>query len=194
MIRNLESRHSMEDTWGPDGEVTLPNGETLQVYRRVSRPSLLANIREWLNRWFRQKPVNWVEEELLPGEHYRVPEHVAAVRLKVDATSYAWAAAAQEQNREQVVEPPRNVVDSPVLCQNTAVGDMNPFRRAGLGWSTQEEEILRAKFSAGRALHLIASDHGRSVKAITARLERLGLIQWHHQFGAFVDQTGRKVS
>lgn len=194
MIRNLESRHSLEDTWEPDGEVTLPNGETLQTYRRVRRPGPTWSILEWLSRWFRRKTVNWIAEELLPEERYSVPEHVAAVRLKVDATSYTWAAAAQEQNREQVVEPPRNVVDSPVLCQNTAVGDTSPFRRAGLGWATQEEEILRAKFSAGRALHLIASDHGRSVKAITARLERLGLIQWHHQFGAFVDQSGRKVS
>jgi hypothetical protein len=49
-------------------------------------------------------------------------------------------------------------------------------RNVGRPWSAEEEEQLRAEFRAGDALPGIAARHHRTVAAIEARLERLGLI------------------
>ncbi|MDA8347468.1 MAG: hypothetical protein M0038_01455 [Pseudomonadota bacterium] len=46
----------------------------------------------------------------------------------------------------------------------------------GLGWTTKEEEQLRSEFAAKEPLNAIASGHGRTLRAIEARLERMGLI------------------
>lgn len=46
----------------------------------------------------------------------------------------------------------------------------------GIGWTTKEEEQLRSEFAAKTPLIEIAARHGRTLRAIEARLERMGLI------------------
>ena len=46
----------------------------------------------------------------------------------------------------------------------------------GRDWTTQEEEELRSEFAATEPLTAIAARHGRTLRAIEARLERMGLI------------------
>jgi hypothetical protein len=46
----------------------------------------------------------------------------------------------------------------------------------GQPWTQSEEQQLTAAFKAGEALPEIASRHGRTLTAIEARLERLGLL------------------
>jgi len=46
----------------------------------------------------------------------------------------------------------------------------------GLPWTSDEERALISEFQAGDALTDIATKHGRTLRAIEARLERLGLI------------------
>jgi hypothetical protein len=48
--------------------------------------------------------------------------------------------------------------------------------RHGLSWSANEDDRLRAAFSAGEAIAAIAAEHERKIGAITARLVKLGLI------------------
>lgn len=49
-------------------------------------------------------------------------------------------------------------------------------RNLGRAWSEAEEARLTAEFSSGEALPAIAAQHHRTIAAIEARLERLGLI------------------
>lgn len=46
----------------------------------------------------------------------------------------------------------------------------------GRAWTTEEESRLLAEFKGGDSPADIASKHGRTLRAIEARLERLGLI------------------
>jgi hypothetical protein len=46
----------------------------------------------------------------------------------------------------------------------------------GSSWTKDEEGVLVAAFKAGDALSAIAARHGRTLRAIEARLEKLGLI------------------
>ena len=46
----------------------------------------------------------------------------------------------------------------------------------GLPWTSDEERALISEFQAGDPLPDIAAKHGRTLRAIEARLERLGLI------------------
>jgi hypothetical protein len=47
----------------------------------------------------------------------------------------------------------------------------------GKTWSEEEEQALRAAFGSGDPVTAIAARHGRTVRAIEARLERLGLLR-----------------
>ena len=47
----------------------------------------------------------------------------------------------------------------------------------GRSWSADEESSLVTAFKAGDALAEIATRHGRTLRAIEARLERLGLLK-----------------
>jgi hypothetical protein len=47
----------------------------------------------------------------------------------------------------------------------------------GRPWRAAEEDALASEFRAGAALGAIAAHHGRSLAAIEARLERLGLLE-----------------
>jgi hypothetical protein len=46
----------------------------------------------------------------------------------------------------------------------------------GRAWSVDEEQGLIARFQGGESLAGIAAQHGRTLRAIEARLERLGLL------------------
>lgn len=46
----------------------------------------------------------------------------------------------------------------------------------GKTWTGGEERTLRDEFKAGEPVQLIATKHGRTIRAIEARLEKLGLI------------------
>jgi hypothetical protein len=67
----------------------------------------------------------------------------------------------------------------------------------GRAWTSEEEGTLVAAFQSGDALADIAARHGRTVRAIEARLERLGLLtpeqrSTHNSFVSSV--TGRNTS
>jgi hypothetical protein len=49
---------------------------------------------------------------------------------------------------------------------------------AGVGksWSNDEERKLREEFTNGEPIPLIATKHARTIRAIEARLERIGLL------------------
>jgi hypothetical protein len=49
-------------------------------------------------------------------------------------------------------------------------------RNIGRSWSAQEQASLIDAFQSGQALADIASRHGRTLRAIEARLEKIGLI------------------
>ncbi len=46
----------------------------------------------------------------------------------------------------------------------------------GRAWSSDEEQALVAEFQRGETMAAIAALHGRTLRAIEARLERLGLL------------------
>jgi hypothetical protein len=46
----------------------------------------------------------------------------------------------------------------------------------GKRWTPEEEAEVRAKHAAGNSTEEIAASHGRSVKGIEARLEKLGVL------------------
>ena len=48
--------------------------------------------------------------------------------------------------------------------------------KVGKGWTEEEEQRLRDEFNRSEPLPLIATKHGRTLRAIEARLERLGLL------------------
>ena len=48
--------------------------------------------------------------------------------------------------------------------------------KVGKGWTEEEEQQLKDAFSRSEPLPLIATKHGRTLRAIEARLERLGLL------------------
>src|ERR1700748_3505 len=50
----------------------------------------------------------------------------------------------------------------------------------GLPWSADEERTLVAEFQSGDSLPDIAAKHGRTLRAIEARLERLGVSNGGH--------------
>jgi hypothetical protein len=47
----------------------------------------------------------------------------------------------------------------------------------GKTWAREEGKQLRAEFGRDEPIPLIATKHGRTIRAIEARLERLGLLQ-----------------
>ena len=48
--------------------------------------------------------------------------------------------------------------------------------KVGKGWTEEEVQQLKDEFSRSEPLPLIATKHGRTIRAIAARLERLGLL------------------
>jgi len=46
----------------------------------------------------------------------------------------------------------------------------------GKAWTEEEQQQLRDEFSANEPIQLIATKHGRTIRAIEARLEKLGLM------------------
>jgi hypothetical protein len=48
--------------------------------------------------------------------------------------------------------------------------------KVGKGWTEEEEQQLKDEFSRSEPLPLIATKHGRTLRAIEARLDRLGLL------------------
>ena len=49
-------------------------------------------------------------------------------------------------------------------------------KNVGRDWTTQEEEQLRSEFAAKEPVSAIAARHGRTLRAIEARLQMMGLI------------------
>jgi len=48
--------------------------------------------------------------------------------------------------------------------------------KVGKGWTEEEEQRLKDEFNRSELVPLIATKHGRTIRAIEARLERLGLL------------------
>ena len=49
-------------------------------------------------------------------------------------------------------------------------------KNVGRDWTTKEEEQLRSEFAAQEPVSAIAARHGRTLRAIEARLQMMGLI------------------
>ena len=49
--------------------------------------------------------------------------------------------------------------------------------KIGVVWTDEEEQQLKDEFNGHESLPLIAKKHGRTVRAIESRLERLGLLR-----------------
>lgn len=49
-------------------------------------------------------------------------------------------------------------------------------KNVGRDWTTKEEEQLRSEFAAKEPVSAIAARHGRTLRAIEARLQMMGLI------------------
>jgi DNA-binding NarL/FixJ family response regulator len=64
----------------------------------------------------------------------------------------------------------------------------------GKSWSEGEERQLKEEFAGGESVPDIASKHGRTVRAIEARLERLGLLRTDQRTtdNPFAGRTGAK--
>jgi hypothetical protein len=91
-----------------------------------------------------------ITEEELPRE--TVLQHAEVLRALLAGLSALEQTAARAHRRAQL---PDNV---------------------GQTWTTDEEQRLVAAFKSGESPCTIASQHGRTLRAIEARLERLGLI------------------
>jgi hypothetical protein len=48
--------------------------------------------------------------------------------------------------------------------------------KVGKVWTEEEEQRLRDEFSGGEPIPLIATKHSRTIRAVEARLEKLGLL------------------
>jgi CO dehydrogenase/acetyl-CoA synthase epsilon subunit len=76
------------------------------------------------------------------------------------------------------------------------------FRRAqlpesvGKTWTDEEEQQLKAEFANSEPIPLIATKHGRTIRAIEARLELLGLLSadQHTTSNSFTGSPSRKDS
>jgi hypothetical protein len=88
-------------------------------------------------------------EELAPGS---VLQHADVLRALLAGVGALEQMAARAQRRAQL---PSNV---------------------GRPWTSEEELALTAEFQRGETIAAIAELHGRTLRAIEARLERLGLI------------------
>jgi hypothetical protein len=64
----------------------------------------------------------------------------------------------------------------------------------GNPWSEAEERQLKAEFTGGELVPDIATKHGRTIRAIEARLERLGLLRTDQRTtnDSFLGGTGAK--
>jgi len=106
-------------------------------------------------------------EELAPGT---VLQHADVLRALLAGVSALEQMAARAQRRSQL---PRNV---------------------GRAWDTDEDQALTTEFQRGDTTAAIAAAHGRTLRAIEARLERLGLLtpeQRSTQNSFSPAQTGR---
>jgi len=88
-------------------------------------------------------------EELAPGT---VLQHADVLRALLAGAGALESMAARAHRRAQL---PDNV---------------------GQTWTPDEENALASEFKAGESVADIAAKHGRTLRAIEARLERLGLI------------------
>ena len=106
-------------------------------------------------------------EELAPGT---VLQHADVLRALLAGVGALEQMAARAQRRAQL---PRNV---------------------GRAWNQDEDHALTAEFQRGDMIAAIAAAHGRTLRAIEARLERLGLLasdQRSTQNSFSPAQTGR---
>jgi hypothetical protein len=74
----------------------------------------------------------------------------------------------------------RSRSDRPGLAGRSPEGrrPLDPNRpKIGANWTPEEEAQLRAGFAAHKPIPELATAHGRTVGAITARLVKLGLIE-----------------
>jgi hypothetical protein len=88
----------------------------------------------------------------------------------------------EELTKESVLQDVDIVRCLMIARDALATVDARAARRAqlpsavGKTWTTTEEARLIAAFQAGESTHKIAEDHSRTMRAIEARLQRLGLI------------------
>ena len=64
----------------------------------------------------------------------------------------------------------------------------------GKTWTEEEEQQLRSEFAGSEPIPLVATKHGRTIRAIEARLERLGLLRPDQRMtdNSFVSPASRR--
>ena len=67
-------------------------------------------------------------------------------------------------------------------------------KSVGKTWTEEEEQRLRDEFTGGEPIPLIATKHGRTIRAIEARLEKFGLLTTDQRVttNPFLATTGAK--
>ena len=91
-------------------------------------------------------------EQFPPGSPYQQAETVRALFVALEAL--------ERRSRVRAERP------------------LDPNRpKVGANWTPEEEQQLRAGFAAHKPIPELATAHGRTVGAITARLVKLGLIE-----------------
>ncbi len=101
-------------------------------------------------------------EQFPPSSPYQQADTVRALYMALEALDAATRRARRQTNR------PEGASAKPV----------DPNRpKIGASWSPEEEQQLRDEFAAHKPIPEIATSHGRTPGAITARLVKLGLIE-----------------
>ena len=80
-------------------------------------------------------------------------------------------------NRVDVVRTLLAAIDALDAVSARALRRAQLPRSVGKTWSDEEVRQLKAEFAGGEPVPVIATKHGRTVRAIEARLERLGLLR-----------------
>jgi hypothetical protein len=80
-------------------------------------------------------------------------------------------------NRVDVVRALLTAIDALEAVNARALRRAQLPESVGKTWSEDEERRLREEFAAGEPVPLIANKHSRTIRAIEARLERLGLLR-----------------
>ncbi len=80
-------------------------------------------------------------------------------------------------NRVDVVRALLAAIDALEAVNARALRRAQLPESVGKTWSEEEERRLKEEFAGGEPVPLIATKHSRTIRAIEARLERLGLLR-----------------
>jgi DNA-binding NarL/FixJ family response regulator len=114
----------------------------------------------------------------MSASHYQRSRQVLQALVQgVDPETGSELPADTVLNRVDVVRASLAAVEALDTVNARALRRAQLPGSVGKTWSEQEEQQLKEEFSAGESVRDIATRHGRTVRAVEARLERLGLLR-----------------